>query len=126
MNKCPNSILDCELFDNVDCRDKFRRDLQNKSGIYMLKYKHDDRIFYKGKSVDLSRRLGDHYNRSSLSSNRLGLFLRMVGWCNVSVHILEFCSELELDDRENHYIKKYLPSLNRKFSTSYSSKVNLR
>uniref|UniRef100_A0A896Z1P2 GIY-YIG endonuclease n=1 Tax=Coniophora puteana TaxID=80637 RepID=A0A896Z1P2_9AGAM len=90
----------------------------------MLKYKHDDRIFYIGKSVDLSRRLSDHYNRSSLSSNRLGLFLKTVGWCNVSVHILEFCSELELDDRENYYIQKYLPSLNRKFSTSYSSKVN--
>ena len=38
----------------------------------MLKYKHDNRIFYIGKSLDLSVRLRDHYNRSSLGSNRLG------------------------------------------------------
>lgn len=90
----------------------------------MLKYKHDDRVFYIGKYINLSIRLYDHYARSPLSLNRLGLFLKMVGWINVSVHILEFCSELELDDREHFYIKFYLPSLNRKFSRSYSSKVN--
>ena len=83
----------------------------------MLKYKYDNRLFYIGKSVNLSRRLADHYNRSSLINNRLGLFLKTVGWLNVSVHILEFCSEIELDQRENYYIENYLPSLNRKFST---------
>lgn len=48
----------------------------------------------------------------------------MVGWSNVSVHILEYCSELELDKKDKFYIEKYLPTLNRKFSSSYSLKVN--
>ena len=47
----------------------------------------------------------------------------MVGWSNVSVHIIEFCSETQLDIRENYYIEKYLPTLNRKFSSSYSLKT---
>ena len=56
----------------------------------MLKYKHDNRIFYIGKALDLSVRLRDHYNRSSLGTNRLAVFLNMVGWSNLSVHIIEF------------------------------------
>ena len=47
----------------------------------------------------------------------------MVGWSNVSVHIIEFCSETQLDIRENYYIEKYLPTLNRKFSSLYSRKT---
>ena len=89
----------------------------------MLKYKHDNRIFYIGKALDLSVRLRDHYNRSSLGSNRLGVFLKMVGWSNISVHIIEFCFETQLDIRENYYIEKYLPTLNRKFSSLYSIKT---
>lgn len=97
--------------------------LAKKSGIYKLKSKHDDRLFYIGKSVNLSVRLRDHFNRSALYNNRLGLFITMIGWSNRSVHILEFCPETELDNRENYYIKNYLPTLNRKFSSAYSLKI---
>ena len=89
----------------------------------MLKYKHDNRIFYIGKALDLSSRLRDHYSRSSLGKNRLGVFLKMVGWSNISVHIIELYSENQLDKIENFFITKYLPTLNRKFSSSYSLKT---
>ena len=39
------------------------------------------------------------------------------------MHIIEFCSETQLDIRENYYIEKYLPTLNRKFSSLYSLKT---
>lgn len=120
---CPETTLDCLLFHNEDNRNFFRKEIKNKSGIYMLKYKHDNRLFYIEKSVDLSTRLRDHFIRSSLAKNRLGVFLKMVGWSNISVHILEFCLETELDNRENFYIKKFLPTLNRKFSSLYSLKT---
>lgn len=79
LRNCPQSILDCESFNIMEIRNKFRKNLIKKSGIYMLKYKHNNQIFYIGKSVDLSRRLADHFIRSSLSSNRLGFFLKTVG-----------------------------------------------
>lgn len=123
IKKCPDTILNCLFFDVEKDRTLFRKQLSKKSGIYMLKYKHDERLFYIGKSVNLSTRLRDHYNRSASYNNRLGTFLKMVGWSNVSVHLIEFCTENELDNRENFYIKKFLPTLNRKFSSLYSSKV---
>ena len=74
----------------------------------MLKYKHDNRIFYIGKALDLSVRLRDHYNRSSLGTNRLAVFFTQqryrAGWSNLSVHIIEFCPETQLDIRENYYL----------------------
>lgn len=101
---CPDSKLDCEQFQDENSRNLFRKKLVKQSGIYMLKYKHDNRIFYIGKALNLSVRLRDHYNRSSLGTNRLGVFLNMVGWSNLSVHIIEFCSETQLDIRENYYL----------------------
>ena len=89
----------------------------------MLKYRYDDRIFYIGKSVNLQIRIYSHIKKSASANNKLGLFLRTVGWKNVSVHIIEFCSISELDNRENYYIKTHLPSLNSKFSSEYSYKV---
>ena len=93
----------------------------------MLKYKHDNRIFYIGKALDLSVRLRDHYNRSTIflgtGTNRLAVFLNMVGWSNLSVHIIEFCPETQLDIRENDYLERYLPTLNHKFSSLYSLKT---
>ena len=64
--------------------------------------------FTVGKALDLSVRLRDHYNRSSLGTNRLAVFFTQqryrVGWSNLSVHIIEFCPETQLDIRENYYL----------------------
>lgn len=124
LGSCPLTILDFYDMENEISWNKFRKTLQLKSGIYMLKYKYDDKLFYIGKSVNLSVRLKDHKSRSEKRGNKLGLFLKTVGWKNVSVHIIEFCCDTsQLDNREDYYIKTNLPSLNRKFSSKYSSKV---
>ena len=124
---CPDSKLDCVQFHEENSRNLFRKKLVKQSGIYMLKYKHDNRIFYIGKALDLSVRLRDHYNRSTIflgtGTNRLAVFLNMVGWSNLSVHIIEFCPETQLDIRENDYLERYLPTLNHKFSSLYSLKT---
>ena len=124
---CPqiNLNYDCFSFDNLVERTKFRSRLKGNYGIgiYMLKYKNSDNLFYIGKSVNLSIRLNNHYLRSAKYNSRLGIFLQLVGWSNISVHILEFCDEKNLTNRENFYLNKYLPSLNGKFSSSYSSSV---
>lgn len=97
--------LDCIHFNDKKSRNLFRKELVKKSGIYMLKYKHEKILFYIGKALDLSIRLRDHYTRSYLSKSRLGLFIKLVGWSNISVHVIEFCSETQLDIRESFLIK---------------------
>jgi hypothetical protein len=92
-------------------------------GIYMLKYKYSNNIFYIGKSINLPTRLNHHYLKSANYNSKLGIFLQLVGWTNVSVHILEFCDETNIDNRENFYLNKYLPSLNGKFSSIYSPSI---
>lgn len=62
----------------------------------MIKCKLDDRLFYIGQAVDLSIRLGSHFTRSALETNKLGTILNLIGWSHFSVHILETCSEEEL------------------------------
>ena len=43
----PNKYLDyCNSFSDPEDRKKFRLKYSNKSGIYMLKYKYHDQIFF--------------------------------------------------------------------------------
>lgn len=71
----------------------------------MLQYNLDPRFTYIGRSVDLGVRLKDHFNKSALSNNKLGLFLNLVGWADISVIILEFVKEQDLIKRENSFLK---------------------
>jgi hypothetical protein len=122
------TFLDCNNFYLEKERIKFRRQLSKISGIYMLKCKLDSRLFYIGQSLDLATRFASHFNRTEHESSKLGNILNYLGWENFSVHILEYCNEEDLIQRENYYIEKYLPSLNGKFSSYYSKKIhrNLR
>jgi hypothetical protein len=79
LNSAPESLIECKNFHKLNTRKRFKEKLKNKSGIYMFKYKHDNRIFYIGKSVNIPRRLPEHFIRSSISNNRLGIFLKTVG-----------------------------------------------
>jgi len=107
-----NTFLDCDKFYLEKERIKFRRQLSKISGIYMLKCKLDSRLFYIGQSLDLATRFASHFNRTELESSKLGNMLKYLGWVNFSVHVLEYCNEEDLIQKENFYIKKYLPSLN--------------
>jgi len=122
------TLLDCDKIYLEKERLSFRRKLSKVSGIYMLNCKLDSRLFYIGQSLDLSTRLGSHFNRTDLESSKLGLMLKYLGWKHFYFHILEYCNEEDLIIRENYYIRKYIPSLNGKFTSNYSNKIyrNLR
>jgi len=119
VKKAPKSILHTNSFHIKIDRTKFLRSVSNKSGIYMLKYKKNEKFFYIGRAIDLAIRLRSHYNRSAGDNNRLGVFRRSktVGWENISVHILEFTSPLQTKNKETSYIVNYLPTLNTLFSS---------
>jgi len=117
------TIKDCFDFSNDHNRLKFCNDLSNVSGIYMIKFKYDNRLFYIGRASNLNIRLRNHFLRLINYNNRLGLFINVVDWENLSVHILFTCNEEQLEVKELYYIKKYLPTLNRKFSSHYSNRV---
>lgn len=73
----------------------------------MLQYNLDPRfssfvLRNVGRSVNLGVRLREHYNKSALASNKLGLFLNLVGWSDISVYILELAKEQDLIKRENY------------------------
>jgi excinuclease UvrABC nuclease subunit len=57
----------------------YRKKLSKVSGIYMIKCKLDERLFYIGRAVDLSLRLGSPFTRSALYSNKLGISLNLIG-----------------------------------------------
>jgi GIY-YIG catalytic domain len=73
------TLLDCDNFYLETERLNFRRQLSKVSGIYMLKCKLDSRLFYIGQSLDLSTRLGSHFNRTELESSKLGNILKYLG-----------------------------------------------
>lgn len=72
--ECTKTKLNCFNFHEDNSRNLFRKELIKNSGIYMLKYKHNNNLFYIGKALDLSSRLRSHYLRSSKGKNRLGFF----------------------------------------------------
>ena len=117
VNIAPKSIIHINSFHIKTDRAKFFRSVSNKSGIYMLKYKKNEKFFYIGRAIDLAIRLRSHYNRSAGDNNRLGIFIKTVGWENISVHILEFTSPLQIKNKETSYIVNYLPTLNTLFSS---------
>lgn len=117
------TVDNCTNFHLYEDRQVFRKKYSKVSGIYMLKCKLDDRLFYIGQTVDLSIRLGSHFSKTDLESNKLGSMIKLLGWKHFSVHIIEICIEEHLIVIESNYIKKYLPTLNGKFSSTYSNKV---
>lgn len=80
-----------------------------RSGIYFLLREEDGfKYAYIGQSVNILQRLADHlqgYQHIDLSIKKHGLWSEenQTGWV---IHFLEFPKE-QLDEKEQHYIKKY-------------------
>jgi group I intron endonuclease len=117
------TVESCKNFYLSEDRQVFRKKYSKVSGIYMLRCKLDDRLFYIGQAVDLSIRLGSHFSKTEFESTKLGSMIKLLGWKNFTCNIIETCIEDNLIVRENYYIKKYLPTLNGKFSSTYSNEV---
>lgn len=112
------------------CRDvpnnltQFRNKWKGKSGIYKITYLPYRLFTYYGSSVDLSLRFKYHYFNTPKKNNYLGLFLRVFGWSNFSITVIELCNKEDLIVRENWYLARFNPLLN--FITVNPTKKDFR
>lgn len=97
---------------------------KGKTGIYMWTNKLTGDI-YVGQSVDLSKRFKKYFSLSYIESRNELIISRALikyGYSNFSLTILEYCSESELDIREQHYFDTLNPQYNIQKIAGGSSK----
>lgn len=90
----------------------FRRKWKGVSGIYKITFLPFRMFTYYGSSSDLGMRFKYHYFNGAKQNNFLGLFLRVFGWNNFSITVVERCSREDLFTRENWYLSRFQPLLN--------------
>ena len=96
----------------------FRNTWKGVSGIYKITFLPFRLFTYYGSSSDLGARFKYHYFNGAKQSNFLGLFLKVFGWSNFSVTVVEVCPRNKLIDRENWYLSVFNPLLNVLMSSS--------
>jgi hypothetical protein len=84
------------------------------SGVYKITFLHFKLFTYYGSSTNLGQRVRSHYYDGKNKTNFLGLFIKLFGINNFSFTIIETCSDSELKNRENWYLKTFKPLLNMK------------
>ena len=90
----------------------------NKGGIYLIQYKDDLSIYYIGRAKNFKNRLNVHLKTKV--KDKFHLFANLVGWEKFSFSIVEICDLNIQQERENFYLKKYLPLLNTVFKSNFS------
>ncbi len=88
--------------------------------IYIFIYKHNDKVFYIGKTLDLRHRFNDHKKPTHVSKkfDKFHVLAEKLGWDKFTLSVIEFCSQEDLMLRENFYITQYLPILNTQMKAS--------
>lgn len=86
---------------------------KNKSGIYRWVNKLNNNT-YVGSGLDLSKRVGDYYNKSELLRNSRPIHAALLkyGYENFSLEILEYCRADDLIVREQYYLDLLCPEYN--------------
>jgi len=98
------------------------KELKGKSGIYLLKINGK---IYIGSSVDMYRRLKQHFNHLNKGCHRnKHLQSSWDKYKSIQYSVVEECSVDTLAEREDYYIE-YYNSFNLGFNQSYSSKSPL-
>lgn len=113
INTC-HDLLDKET---IKC---FFREFNNKGGIYKFTLKNKPNIFYIGSTNKLQRRFWQHTNLflAANYNDNFHLFALNVGWDKFNFAVLEVCNDTKtLRERENYFLKKYLPLLNTRFDS---------
>lgn len=123
----PVKLLESEVVDNLndltspeDIKlffDKHR----DKGGIYLIRYKEDNSIFYIGRAKDFKKRLSTHLK--TRTSDKFHLFANLVGWDKFTFSIIEICDLNMQKDRENFFLKEYLPILNTVLKSNFSESL---
>lgn len=99
-------------------RNLFFNKYKDKGGIYLIQYTEDLNIYYIGRTKNLKKRLNVHLKTKV--KDKFHLFANLVGWEKFQFSIVEIC-ELNLQqEREDFYLKKYLPLLNTVFKSNFS------
>ena len=92
----------------------------NKGGIYLIQYKDDLSIYYIGRTKNFKNRLNAHLKTKV--KDKFHLFANLVGWEKFNFSIVEICDLNTQQERENFYLKKYLPLLNTVFKSNFSGR----
>lgn len=98
-------ILETKAFNNT----KNYMDHKEQSGIYA--FIHNDKVIYVGQSVNIQQRLRQHRQATKNTHNRLYNYLRQYE-SQITFLVLPVEFE-ELDAKEEYYINKYKPFLNK-------------
>lgn len=117
-NKLDITLVDtCNNLLNSEERSNFLKKWKSVGGIYVIRYKNNEDIFYIGGTSQFGIRIKSHLG-SYRSNSRFHTFARTIGWENFSFSIIEVCNENMFIERENIYLQKYLPLLNTSLSKS--------
>ena len=94
---------------------------RDKGGIYLIRYKEDNSIFYIGRAKYFKKRLSTHLK--TRTSDKFHLFANLVGWDKFTFSIIEI-SDLNMQkDREIFFLKEYLPILNTVLKSNFSESL---
>lgn len=91
---------------------KFRNIYNRVSGIYKITFLPFRLFTYYGSSSNLGMRFKYHYFNGPKQKTFLGLFVRVFGWENFSITVVELCVRDQLHNREDWYLSQYKPLLN--------------
>ncbi len=96
----------------------FFNKFKDKGGIYLIQYKEDLNIYYIGRAKNFKKRVSRHLKTKV--KDKFHLFATLVGWDKFNFSIIEICDLKLQQDRENFYLKTYLPLLNTVFKSNFS------
>ena len=110
-------------FNLLDLKERriFFNEIKNRGPcIYIFTYKHNDKVFYIGKTHDLRLRFNEHKKPIHVSKkfDKFHVLAEKLGWDMFTLSVVEFCSKEDLMLRENFYITQYLPILNTQMKAS--------
>jgi group I intron endonuclease len=100
---------------------KFRKKWEGVSGIYKITFLPCKIFTYYGSSKNLGQRLKHHRYNTLKESSFLGVFLSTFGWLSFSITIIEVLpqySDKLLREREDWYLKTFMPLLNMQTSSN--------
>lgn len=101
---------------------------QNKwkgiSGIYKISFLPLRLFTYYGSSVNLGQRFKYHYYNTSKSNSFLGLMIKIFAWSYFSVTVIELVPKNKLKNREDWYLKTFMPILNILMKSSADPRLN--
>lgn len=86
---------------------------QGRSGVYRWINNLNNKT-YIGSSINLSKRLGNYYNKVDLTRNPRPITQALLkhGHSNFTLEILEYCPQASLLEREQFYLNSFKPSYN--------------